>query len=59
METKETVLQVLHTASKPLKAGDIAERSGIDKKLVEKAIKQLSAEDKIFSPVRCFWQKKS
>jgi DNA-binding IclR family transcriptional regulator len=49
------VLSVLAEAKKPLKSGEIAELSGLDKKEVESAIKQLKVEDKIFSPKRCFY----
>ena len=55
METKEKVLQVLREAGEPLNAGKIAEISGIDRKEVDKAMKQLKDEDAIVSPVRCKW----
>jgi predicted transcriptional regulator len=38
-----------------MKAGEIAETAGIDKKEVEKSIKKLVAEGKLHSPVRCFY----
>ncbi len=37
----EKVLETLQTAGKPLKAGEIAEASGLDKKEVDKAMKVL------------------
>ena len=44
METKvEKVLQVMQTAGKPLKAGEIADAAGLDKKEVDKAMKVLKA----------------
>ena len=52
----EKVLQTLLAAGKPLKAAEIAESSGLDKKEVDKAMKVLKAEDKIVSPRRCFWE---
>lgn len=58
MEPKETVLQTLKNSSKPLKGGEIAEISGLDKKAVDKAIKQLKTEDLIEVPKRCFYQAK-
>jgi len=58
MEIKEKVYAAMQKAGKPLRAGEIAEMTGIDKKDVEKAIKQLSKEEKIFSPIRCCWQVK-
>lgn len=51
----EKVLQTLQAASKPMKAGEIAEVSGLDKAVVEKAMKELKASNKIESPIRCFW----
>lgn len=54
----EKVLAAMQTAGKPLKAGEIAEASGLDKKEVDKAMKVLKAEEKIVSPKRCFWEPK-
>jgi transcription initiation factor TFIIIB Brf1 subunit/transcription initiation factor TFIIB len=58
MEIKEQVYAAMKKANKPLRAGEIAELSGVDKKEVEKAIKQLSKEERAFSPIRCCWQAK-
>ncbi len=55
METTDKVLSTLKTTGKPMKAGEIADASGIDKKEVEKAIKKLVAENKLHSPIRCFY----
>ena len=55
MDIKEKVLEVLVAAGEPLKGGEIAEKAGIDKKEVDKAIKALKAEGKIDSPKRCFY----
>lgn len=54
----EKVLAVLSASGKPLKAGEIAELSGLDKKVVDKAMNTLKAEGKIVSPVRCAWEVK-
>lgn len=58
MDTKDKVLQTMQKAAKALKTGEVAELAGVEKKDAEKAIKQLSTEGKVFSPVRCFWQAK-
>lgn len=58
MEPKTKVLEVMKKNGNPLRAGEIAEISGLDKKIVEKAMKELSNEACIFSPKRCFWQVK-
>jgi len=55
MEATDKVIQTLKNAGKPMKAGEIAEASGIDKKDVEKAIKKLVADSKLHSPMRCFY----
>ena len=54
----EKVLAVMTAAAKPVKAGEIAELSGLDKKVVEKAMNVLKTEGKIVSPVRCCWEVK-
>lgn len=55
METKERVLQIMKDAGEPLNAGKIAELGGLDRKEVDKAMKQLKDEGAIVSPVRCKW----
>ncbi|MBQ4499532.1 MAG: transcriptional regulator [Alistipes sp.] len=55
METKDRVLATMNEAGEPLNAGKIAELSGIDRKEVDKAMKQLKDEGAIVSPVRCKW----
>lgn len=55
MGANETVLKTLGEAGEPLKAGEIAERAGIDKKEVDKAIKALKKDGKIDSPKRCYY----
>ena len=55
MENKNKVLQVMREAGEPLNAGKITELSGLDRKEVDKAMKELKAEGAIVSPVRCKW----
>lgn len=55
MEAKEQVLAAMKKAGTPLNAGAIAELSGLDRKEVDKAMKQLKADGAIVSPVRCKW----
>jgi len=52
----EKVLETMKKAGKPLKAGQIAELSGLDKKEVDKAMNALKKEGKIESPARCMCQ---
>jgi len=58
MENQEVVLNTLKKAADPLKAGEIAEMTGIDKKDVSKAIKKLVDEGKAFSPKFCYYDAK-
>lgn len=58
MEPKATVLNTLKNSDKPLKGGEIAEISGLEKKVVDKAIKELKTENLIEVPKRCFYQAK-
>lgn len=58
MESKDKVLDTLRKSDQPLKGGEIAERSGLDKKEVDKAIKVLKTEGVIDSPKRCFYTAK-
>lgn len=56
--SKQKVLEVMISAKKALKAGEIAEFSGLSKNDVDKAMKELKSEGLIVSPKRCFWEPK-
>ena len=58
MAHTDTILEAMKKAGEPLNNGKIADLTGIDKKEVEKAMKQLKTEEKIVSPKRCFWEPK-
>lgn len=55
MDNKAKVLETMKAAGEPLNAGKIAELSGLDRKEVDKAMKELKEEGAIVSPVRCKW----
>lgn len=55
MNAKEKVLAVMKEAGAPVNAGKIVELSGLDRKDVDQAMKELKAEGAIVSPVRCKW----
>ena len=55
MNAKEKVLAVMKEAGAPVNAGKIVELSGLDRKEVDQAMKELKAEGAIISPVRCKW----
>jgi biotin operon repressor len=44
------------TAGKPVSGGEIAAASGLDRKVVDKAMADLKKEGAIVSPIRCKWQ---
>ena len=52
------VLETIKAAGEPINAGKVAELSGLDRKIVDKAMKQLKEEGEIVSPKRCYWTAK-
>lgn len=52
----EKVFDTMKAAGKPMKAGEIAVASGLEKKEVDKAMKQLKTEGRIVSPKVCYWE---
>lgn len=55
MDNTEKVLKAMKEAGEPVRPGDIAKTTGIDKKELDKIIKNLKTEGKIISPKRCFY----
>lgn len=55
MDNRELVIKAFQEAGQPLKAGEVAEASGVDKKEVSNIIKTLKAEEVICSPKRCYY----
>ncbi len=49
------VLSELKKAGKPVRPGDIAKATGLDKDEVSKIISELKKSGKITSPKRCFY----
>lgn len=56
MDIKETILNVMREAGKPVSAGEVEKLSGLDRKDIDKAFKELKKEEAIISPVRCKWE---
>ena len=54
MELREKILELLKN-SEPLKSGEIAEKLGVDKGVIDKELKKLKEEEKINSPKRCYY----
>ncbi|MDD3049546.1 MAG: ArsR family transcriptional regulator [Candidatus Cloacimonetes bacterium] len=59
MEAAKTIiLEAMKKSGKPLKAGEISELTGVDKKEVDKILKNLKNEELIDSPKRCYYEVK-
>lgn len=58
MDAKEQVLEVMKKDGTALNAGKIVELTGLDRKVVDKAMELLKKEEAIVSPKRCYWQAK-
>lgn len=56
MNEKQIILEAMKKASEPLNAGKIAELTGLDRKLVDKAMADMKKDGSIVSPVRCKWE---
>jgi DNA-binding IscR family transcriptional regulator len=54
----DKVLEVMAEAGEPLNAGAVEERSGMDRKAVDKAMAELKKDGRIESPKRCYWAPK-
>ena len=56
MSAKDDVLKAMNEAGKPVTAGEVEKMTGLDRKEVDKAFKDLKKENAIVSPVRCKWE---
>ena len=56
MTVKEAVIKAMKKAGKHLSAGEVEKATGIDRKEIDKACKELKAEGAIVPPVRCKWE---
>lgn len=55
MDIQEKIIKIFTEAGEALKPGDVAEKAGLDKKEVEKAIKKMKDAGTLHSPKRCFY----
>ena len=55
MNEKEIILEAMKKAGEPLNAGKVAELTGLDRKVVDKAFATMKKEGSIVSPIRCKW----
>jgi hypothetical protein len=58
MEAKKIVLEAMKKDGTALNAGKIVGLTGLDRKVVDKAMAELKKEEAIESPKRCYWQAK-
>ena len=56
MSILEDVMKAIKEAGKPVSAGEIEKITGLDRKEIDKAFKELKKENMITSPVRCKWE---
>ena len=54
----QKVLEAMKQAGVPVNAGKLVELTGLDRKIVDKAMKQLKSDGSIISPKNCYWQPK-
>ncbi|MBF4469102.1 MAG: MarR family transcriptional regulator [Methanobrevibacter arboriphilus] len=55
MNDKEKVIQTFKDSDEPLNATKVSEISSIEKKEVNKIMKELKKDETIISPKRCYW----
>ncbi len=55
MDNNKTVLETLKKAGKAMKSSELAEQSGLDKKVVDKALKELKTQGVIDCPKNCYY----
>ena len=56
MELQDKILALMKQQGAPMTAGEVEKALKVDRKEVDKAIKQLKKEEAIVSPVRCKWE---
>jgi len=55
MDDKEKVIEAFRNSEDPLNAKKVSELSGVEKKEVDKIMKELKKDETIVSPKRCYW----
>lgn len=56
MENYDVVVDYFAKQTEPVRAGKVAEDTGVERKEVDKIMNKLKKEGKIVSPKHCFWQ---
>jgi hypothetical protein len=55
MDPKQQVFEAIKAFGEPVNAGKVTEITGLDRKLVDKAMNDLKKTGEIVSPKRCYW----
>lgn len=55
MDNKEKVIKAFADSEEPLNATKVSEISNVEKKEVDKIMKELKKNKTIISPKRCYW----
>ena len=50
------ISEAMINAGEPLNAGKVAELTGLDRRIVDKAMEALKKDGSIVSPIRCKWE---
>ena len=56
MDYLNIVKETMAKLGKPVSAGEVEKESGLERKLVDKAFKELKEKGEIVSPIRCKWE---
>ncbi len=54
MDIKDAIIKAFKDAGEPMRTGEIVEKTGLEKKDIEKAIKKMKDEGVLHSPKRCY-----
>ena len=56
MDPRQQVLEAIKASGEPVNAGKVVELTGLERKVVDKAMNDLKKTGEIVSPRRCYWQ---
>jgi hypothetical protein len=56
MDSKQQVFDAIKGFGDPVNAGKVVELTGLERKVVDKAMNDLKKTGAIVSPKRCYWQ---
>ncbi len=55
MDIQEKIIEVFNEVGQAMRPGELAEKAGLEKAEVEKAIKKMKDSGTLHSPKRCFY----